>query len=103
MADPAKNLVNRLGILGIDVDQNVAALLPDLRKHYGVVVAARGGDSPYSGDNLQLGDVIYSVNNAPVTDVASLRKALDGLKDTDPLVLQVERSGRLMYVTLEIE
>jgi hypothetical protein len=38
-----------------------------------------------------------------VTDVASLRKALDGLKDTDPLVLQVERDGRLMYVTMEIE
>jgi serine protease Do len=103
MADPTKNLVNRLGILGIDVDQNVAALLPDLRKHYGVVVAARGGDSPYSGDSLQLGDVIYSVNNMPVTGVASLRKALDGLKEADPLVLQVERNGRLMYVTLEIE
>jgi len=103
MADPTKNLVNRLGILGIDVDQNVAALLPDLRRHYGVVVAARGGDSPYGGDSLQLGDVIYSVNNMPVTGVASLRKALDGLKETDPLVLQVERNGRLMYVTLEIE
>ena len=103
MVDPTKNLVNRLGILGIDVDEKVADLLPDLRKHYGVVVAARGGDSPYSGESLQLGDVIYSVNNAPVTDVASLRKALDGLKDTDPLVLQVERGGKLMYVTMEIE
>jgi serine protease Do len=103
MVDPTKNLVNRLGILGIDVDQNSAALLPDLRRHYGVVVAARGGDSPYGGDNLQLGDVIYSLNNAPVTNVASLRKALDGLKVTDPLVLQVERGGRLMYVTLEME
>jgi len=103
MVDPTRNLVSRLGILGIDVDQNVAALLPELRKHYGVVVAARGGDSPYGGDSLQLGDVIYSVNNVPVTGVASLRKALDGLKETDPLVLQVERNGRLMYVTLEIE
>lgn len=103
LADPSKNLVNRLGILGIDVDQNVAALLPDLRKHYGVVVAARGGDSPYGGESLQLGDVIYSVNNMPVTGVESLRKALDGLKPADPLVLQVERNGRLMYVTLEIE
>lgn len=103
LADPTKNLVNRLGILGIDVDQNVAALLPDLRKHYGVVVAARGGDSPYGGESLQLGDVIYSVNNMPVTGVESLRKALDGLKPADPLVLQVERNGRLMYVTLEIE
>ena len=103
MVDPAKNLINRLGILGIDVDEKVAALLPDLRKHYGVVVAARGGDSVYSGDSLQLGDVIYSLNNTPVTDVASLRKQLDQLKSADAVVLQVERDGRLLYVTLEVE
>jgi hypothetical protein len=28
---------------------------------------------------------------------------LDGIKDTEPLVLQVERDGRLLYVTLEVE
>ena len=103
LVDPAKNLVSRLGILGIDVDERVTALLPDLRKHYGVVVAARGGDAAYSGDTLHLGDVIYAINNAPVTDVATLRKQLDQLKDSDAVVLQVERDGRLMYVTLEIE
>jgi serine protease Do len=103
LVDPAKNLVTRLGILGIDVDQRVTALLPDLRKRYGVVVAARSGDATYSGDNLHLGDVIYQLNNAPITDVATLRKQLDQLKDSDALVLQVERDGRLMYITLEIE
>jgi S1-C subfamily serine protease len=50
-----------------------------------------------------LGDVIYQLNNAPITDVATLRKQLDQLKDSDALVLQVERDGRLMYITLEIE
>jgi type II secretory pathway component PulC len=57
----------------------------------------------YSGDSLQLGDVICALNNTAITDVATLRKQLDGLKDTDAVVLQVERDGRLMYVTLEIE
>jgi serine protease Do len=103
MVDPTKNLVRRLGILGIDVDQKVAALLPDLRRHYGVVVAARGGDSPYSGDTLQLGDVIYEINKAQVTDVDALRKQLDALKDADSLVLLVERDGHLLYVTMEVE
>jgi serine protease Do len=103
MVDPAKNMVNRLGILGIDVDQRIAALLPGLRKDHGVLVAARGGDPVYSGDDLDLGDVIYSANTTPVTDVASLRKVMDALRDTDPLVLLVEREGRLVYVTLEIE
>jgi serine protease Do len=101
MVDPAKNLISQLGVLGIDVDEKVSALLPDLRKHYGVVVAARGGDPVYSGDSLQLGDVIYAINNAPVTDVTTLRKQLDQLKDAAALVLQVERDGRLMYITLE--
>lgn len=102
MVDPAKNTVSRLGILGIEIDRKIAAMLPELRKKYGVVVAARYGDSPYSGDSLVLGDVIYSVNT-PVTSVQALRAALDALKETDPLVMQVERRGRLLLVTMTIE
>jgi len=103
MVDPAKNTVRRLGILGIDIDQKVAALLPELRKQYGIVVAARAGDSAYSGDTLRPGDVIYEVNGLTVASVAVLRQVLDGIKDTEPLVLQVERDGKLTYVTLEME
>jgi serine protease Do len=103
MVDPAKNLVPKLGILGIDIDRKIADMLPDLRKKYGVVVAAAGGESPYSGDALKPGDVIYAVNTEPVTSVAALRKALDALKDTDPVVLQIERDGQLAYLTLEVE
>ena len=103
MVDPQKNLVPKLGVLGIAIDKRLAALLPDLRNQYGIVVAARAGDSPYGGDVLSLGDVIYSVNTAPVTTVAALNQALDALKDTDALVLQVERDGRLMYISLEQE
>jgi serine protease Do len=103
MVDPAKNLVPKLGILGISIDATIAAMLPDLRNSYGVVVAARGGDSPYSGDSLQLGDVIYGVNTEPVSSVEALRSAIDNLKESDPLVLQVERDGRLMYLTMTTE
>ena len=103
MVDPAKNLVPKLGILGIDIDRKVAEMVPDLRKKYGVVVAALGGESPYSGDALKLGDVIHAVNTEPVSSVAALRTALDALKDTDPLVLEVERDGRLVFITMEIE
>jgi len=103
MVDPTKNLVPKLGILGITIDRKVAELLPELRNSYGVVVAARGGDSAYTGDSLQLGDVIYSVNTEIVTSVEALRAAIDNLKDTDPLVLQVERGGRLLYLTTTIE
>ncbi|HEV3331647.1 MAG TPA: trypsin-like peptidase domain-containing protein [Bryobacteraceae bacterium] len=103
MVDPAKNVVLKLGILGIAIDARIAEMLPDLRNSYGVVVAARGGDSPYTGDSLQLGDVIYSVNTEPVSSVEALRAFVDALKDTEPLVLQVERNGRLQYITMTIE
>ncbi len=103
MVDPTKNLVPKLGILGISVDRRITEMLPELRMSFGVVVAARGSDSPYTGDSLQLGDVIYSVNTEPVSSVEALRMAVDGLKDTDPLVLEVERSGRLLYITMTIE
>jgi len=103
MVDPTRNLVPKLGILGITIDSRIADMLPELRNSYGVVVAARGGDSPYTGDSLQLGDVIYSVNTEPVSTVEALRTAVDALKDTDPLVLQVERNSRLQYITMTIE
>ena len=103
LVDPLKNLVPKLGVLGIAIDKKLAELLPDLRNPYGIVVAAHAGDSLYGGDALALGDVIYSVNTVAVTSVDALNKAIDALKETDPLVLQVERDGRLMYISLEVE
>jgi serine protease Do len=103
MVDPVKNVVRRLGIVGIDIDQKVVDLLPELRKQYGVVVAARTSDSPYTGDSLELGDVIISVNGTLVTSVVALKAEIDRLKDTDPLVLQVQRNDRLMYLTMQVE
>jgi serine protease Do len=103
MVDPVKNIVPKLGILGIEIDKQIAELLPELRKQYGIVVAAHAGESPYTGDTLQAGDVIVSVNGTPVTSIAALKTELDKLKDTDPLVLQVQRRDRLTYLTMIVE
>jgi serine protease Do len=102
MVKPEENIIARLGILGIDINQKTAQMLPDLRKKYGVVVAARAAGSTYS-TALDPGDVIYAVNGGVVTSVAALRQALDKLKPTDPTVLQIERDGRLMYLEMELE
>jgi len=103
LVDPVKNLVPKLGILGVGIDKKIGEMLPGLRKQYGVVVAARSGDSVYSGDSLELGDVIYAVNTEPVTSVDALRAVLDTFQDGEPLVLQIERSGKLRYATLTSE
>jgi S1-C subfamily serine protease len=101
LVDPEKNQIKRLGILAIEVNEKVAELLPDLRKHYGVVVAARIA-APNSSE-LQPGDVIHEINGAPISTIAALRETLDKANADTPLVLQVERDGKLMYQVLELE
>jgi serine protease Do len=104
LVKPEDNLVPKLGIIGVPITKDVAQLLPPTRKPYGVIVAAREGDSEYSGQGgLKLGDVIYSVNTTPVSSLDALREAVNGLKNVDPLVLQIERDGKLMFLTLSEE
>jgi serine protease Do len=103
MVNPEDNLVPRLGILGIGIDKKLAALLPDLRNSYGVVVAAGSTTDLGSGTGLQPGDVIYSVNGSPVSSVEALKKRLNEFKPGAAIVMQVERSGRLMYIPIELE
>jgi serine protease Do len=98
------NLVPRLGIVGVAITAQVAQLLPGTRKPYGVIVAARAGESEYSGQGgLKLGDVIYSVNTTPVSTLDALRTTVNALKPIDPLVLQIERAGKLLFLTLSEE
>ena len=103
LVNPEDNLIPRLGILGIGIDKKLAALLPDLRNSYGVVVAAGSATDVASGTGLKPGDVIYSVNGSPVSTVAALKKRIDDFKPGQEVVMQIERSGRLMFVTLELE
>jgi serine protease Do len=103
MVDPEKNLIPKLGILGIEIDRRLAPLLPDLRKQYGIVVAARTAGADEQSVDLHPGDVIYSLNNEPTATVAALTSVLGRLKSGDPAVLQVERDGQLKYVAFEIE
>lgn len=103
LANPSNNLVQRLGILGIEIDEKVAALLPDLRREYGVLVAAKVANPPNGDSGLEVGDVIYSVNQVPAVTLAALRGTLNELKSGDAAVLQIERDGRLMFVTVDFD
>jgi serine protease Do len=103
MVNPDDNLVPKLGILGIEISEKLSSMLPELRHEYGIVVAARAPNPPYSGGALDVGDVIYEFNRTPILTVKALRASLDALKSGDSAVLQIERSGKLMYLTIELE
>ncbi len=98
-----KGLVPRLGILGVEVSERLRGILPPLRIGYGVVVAARTVDGVATAVGLQPGDVIHGLNRAPVETVDGLRQAIQALRSGDPVVLQVERQGRLTYLAFEME
>jgi serine protease Do len=102
--DPRQNLVPKLGVLGVNVDQRVLDLLPPLRVKSGVVVASTVAGAIDARDGgLAPGDVIHSINQARVTSLADLRNALDKLGTGDPVVLQLERRGELMYLAFTVE
>ena len=103
MVNPEDNLVPRLGILGIEISEKLAEMLPELRHEYGIVVAARSANLPYSGGSLETGDVIYEINHAPTLTIKTLRSTLEAMKPGDEVVLEIERGGKLLYVTLELE
>ncbi|HWZ33089.1 MAG TPA: trypsin-like peptidase domain-containing protein [Bryobacteraceae bacterium] len=101
--NPDDNLVPKLGILGIEISQKLSEMLPELRHEYGIVVAFRSPNAPFTGGPLEQGDVIYEVNRTPVITVKALRSTLESLKSGDTAVVQIQRSQKLLYLTLEFE
>ena len=92
----------KLGILGLSVSDDISPLLPPMRIAGGVLVAAKlAGSRPRLGDDLSVGDIIHALNGAIIKDVAALKARLDSLNSESPIVIQVERSGMLHFVTLE--
>lgn len=100
---PEENLVPKLGVLAVDLDDGVRAFLPPLRGRAGAVVVARATDASSREGGLLRGDAIYSINGKPVAGVEQLRAAVASLGIGEPVVLQVERRGRLMYLGFEFE
>ncbi len=103
MVSPERNIVPRLGVLALDLDERIRAMLGQLRVPYGVLVARRSADSPASEQALEPGDIIISVNDAPVKALADLRSIVGRMPPRSAVVFQVQRSGQLMFIALELE
>jgi serine protease Do len=103
MADPENNLVRKLGIVGLDVNTKVLPLLPGLRQDSGVVVVAKMATGGAAENSLITGDIIHALNGVAVNNLESLYSALDRLKSASHVVLQVEREGRLYYMTFQMD
>jgi len=102
LADPEKSLVPTLGILVVEIDKRIAAMLPDLRDPFGIIVAARAAGATAEVP-LTTGDVIRTLNGEAITTLDRLRNALKNLQPGAAVVLQIQRDQKLMYVAFTLD
>jgi serine protease Do len=102
-ADPEQNLVPRLGILATELTSELRSQIGTTRIPSGVVVLGRAADLILPDTGLQTGDIIHTLNTTSIPDLATLRTVVLALKTGDPVVMQVERSDGLTYLSFEME
>jgi serine protease Do len=102
-ANPENSLIPKLGILAIGITPELQAQLGSLRLPSGVLVVGRAADLILADSGLQAGDVVHRLNTISIDSLDTLRAAVHDLKTGDPVVLQVERDGGLMYLSFEME
>ena len=98
-----RNLVSRLGIFCLEIDNQVVQAIPDLRIQYGLVVVARSTEGQAAFLDFKPGDVIHELNNLPIASIELFRERINQFHRGDPVALQIERHGHLRYTSFEIE
>jgi serine protease Do len=101
--DPTKSLVPRLGVLAVDITDQLRSAIGTPRIAGGVVVVGRAADLIVSDSGLQTGDIIHALNTKPIDSVETLRSIVRDLKPDAAVVLQIERDGGLQYLAFEME
>jgi len=101
--NPEKSLVQRLGILAIDLNDELRSMVGAVRISSGVVVLARAVSLLGPETGLKTGDIIHSVNRTPVDSVESLRASLQELRPGSSVVLQIERDDNLQWLAFDME
>ena len=66
-------------------------------------MVGRAADLILPDTGLQAADIIHQMNTTSIDSVDVLRTAVSALKTGDPVVLQIERDGGLLYVSFEME
>jgi len=103
LVDPRKGLIQPLGIFVLDLNKSLFDMLANLRSSSGVVVAGKVDYTAPIDADLAIGDVICSLNGIRLTSTSHFRSELDRFKPGDPVVLEVERQGRIQFVSFDME
>ncbi len=95
--------IPQIGVMGVEIDNQVREMLPSSRKPQGILVANVLASAGRSAGILETGDIIYSVNRAPVETLTGIKNFLANKKSGDVVVLQIERNEKLRYVEVSVD
>ncbi|MCU1222358.1 MAG: peptidase and chymotrypsin/Hap [Edaphobacter sp.] len=98
--DP-QNLVSPLGVFVHDLDDDLRNAFPHIRIASGVIVVAQSPDLNSYTSSLRAGDILHAVNQTSIESVDQLRSMFRAIKSGQSMVLQIERAGKLQYVSFE--
>jgi S1-C subfamily serine protease len=103
LPDLQKSLLRELSVFVTDLDGSVRSVLASARSESGIVVVAQFAGSRTVDTGLKTGDIIRAIGRTPLQTVSQLQAIVRELKPGDPIVLQVERNGKLQYLAFEMD
>ncbi len=101
--DLQKTLVRKLNVFVTDMDGKIEPLLHSTRSDTGVAVVAVTSGSNAVDTGLETGDIIRAVDRTALQTTLQFETLVRNLRSGDPVVLQVERNGKLQYLAFEME
>jgi S1-C subfamily serine protease len=101
--DLQKSLLRELSVFITDLDGNVRSALAGVRSESGIVVLAQATGSRTPDTGLKAGDIIRAIDRTPLQTVSQLQTIIRTLTPGDPIVLQIERNGKLQYLAFEMD
>lgn len=98
-----KSMIPLLSVFATELTDDVRRVLHPSQAFSGVAIVAQTATAFAIDTGLQKGDIICALNRTPVERLDELRKAARALKPGSPVVLQIERDGKLQYLAFETQ
>jgi serine protease Do len=103
LVDATNNLVAPLGVFVLALTDKSVEEPPNLRSATGLIVAAKVDYTPQLDADLDVGDVIRSINRVPLKHPDDLRSELARYHPGDAIVLEIERGAVFQFIAFEME
>jgi serine protease Do len=103
LIEPQNNLIVPLGVFVLEMNDKIAEKLAGLRSTTGLIVVAKDDYTPKLDADLEVGDIIRSINRTTLNRPEELRNELAHFHTGDAIVLEVEHKRVFRFTAFEME